>query len=422
MITRRDFLKQSSMLAAAGLLPVQSLRAQSDVRVPESERFPMDVACGDVTYESAILWTYYEGIYPLKLVLWASDEEPVWCSVKRAEGGFVHHEIQDLSPHKSYHYAFYEVDFSGKSLARSVIGRFKSAPDPDSLVSLKLGAVSCVRNWFEPTLLEDAGSRSDLDLFLHNGDSSYNDGSESLDEFRGSWLKTLSRRGCQMLRRNVSMVATIDDHEIEDNFNAETIGHRKFEAAMQAFFEHMPMRRTLENPNQIWRKLSWGGTLDIFVLDCRSERRPSQKQYISAQQMNWLKTSLSASKAMFKIIMNPVPITDFYLPMAWDRWEGYPEQRDEILEFIDHHSLGKNLLWVSGDFHFGSYGRVSRFEALAGYNQWEVLAGPISQSPNPAGFSVKGSVQFKWTRVRQNYVTITCDTKNERFEVEPVYL
>lgn len=420
MLTRRNWLKQASFLTAVTLFPMRILRAGTPDRVPVSDKFPLDVAAGDVDSSSAILWTYYEGFYPLRVCVWTGQEEPIWQEATRMDGGFVQLEISGLLSNRRYQYAFFETGFRGQDLvARSIIGSFKSAPDPEELVPLKFGAVSCVKHLFEPVILEHAGARTDLDFFLHNGDNSYNDGMVTLNEFRSRWAKTLGKKGSRMLRRSTGMIAALDDHEIEDNFNVEAIEQNKLMAGKRAFFEHMPMRRNPQSRDQIWRKLSWGKTADIFVLDCRTERVSSEEQYISPAQMRWLKTGLLESKAMFKVIMNPVPIGEYaHFPLRYDRWEGFPRQREEILRHIDFHQI-KNLLWVSGDFHFASLGRVS-YDG-PGSEQMEVLAGPGAQIPNVAGLSMKLSSRFDWIHVRNNYVTIACDVKNERFEIEPVY-
>ena len=57
------------------------------------------------------------------------------------------------------------------------------------------------------------------------------------------------------------------------------------------------MRRTA--PERIWRKVPFGKTADVFVLDTRGERKPSTRGsanpvYVSREQMDWLKRELRA--------------------------------------------------------------------------------------------------------------------------------
>ena len=127
--------------------------------------------------------------------------------------------------------------------------------------------------------------------------------------------------------------------------------------------------------------------MDVFVLDCRAERKNGD--YISPEQMDWLKAGLLASEARFKIIVNSVPIADFSSSFgdlgAEDRWQGYPAQRSEILSHIRDESIA-GILWVSGDLHVGGLGKVDEAGGAA-EDQWEVLAGPAGSAINfAAGF------------------------------------
>ena len=115
-----------------------------------------------------------------------------------------------------------------------------------------------------------------------------------------------------------------------------------------------------------------------FILDCRQERTPSRGEYVSVAQMTWLKSALSSSPCHFKVILNSVPIAQ--LPDVWlmedDRWQGYPRQRDELLNFIVDTPID-NVWFLAGDFHIGAVWRV---ESSGPRQQiWEILCGPGGQ-------------------------------------------
>src|SRR5262249_19006784 len=136
-------------------------------------------------------------------------------------------------------------------------------------------------------------------------------------------------------------------------------------------------------------------TAEIFVLDCRGEREPSSillgngDHYISPEQMDWLKTGLLQSPARFKLILNSVPISMFPFSIVnFDGWVRYPANRDEILSFIDDNTI-PGVVWVAGDHHFASSGRISALGA--GSSQLEVLVGPGAQQSSPLVDSLFGS-------------------------------
>ena len=429
--SRRDFIKKS-LLGSAALVAstkTNSTFFSNSVRldfkideIPTSSNFSLGVAAGDVTAETALLWTKYEGYYYLKLLLWKKDEVNtplIYIEVAKSDGGFVHANVNGLNAYTSYQYSFIEVDFSGKALNKSLVGNFKSAPKHNDLVPITLGAVSCTYNAFEPITLEHAGNRKDLDAFLFLGDTTYNDGCLNIHDYRDSWARNLRKDGYTKLRSSTSAIATLDDHEIFNNFDPETVDPNIFLSAMQSFFEHQPINRNEEHPNRIWRKFRWGRTVEVFVLDCRTERKPSTRnfknaQYISFAQMEWLKNSLSQSDAVFKVILNSVPITNFPLFSEHDRWEGYPAQREEILNFI-HDEKISGVLWVAGDLHFASIGKVDKNGP--GSKQREILVGPGAQISNPACLPLNFSSQFEWTSVRNNYVTIHFDPYESHVEL-----
>ena len=188
----------------------------------------------------------------------------------------------------------------------------------------------------------------------------------------------------------------------------DVIGPERYAAALQAFRECLPQRQG--DTGGIWRRLQWGAALDLFVLDCRSERAGGQ--YISTEQMEWLKAGLLNSTARFKIVCNSVPITDMSAMIgaaqAEDRWQGYPEQREEILGHIEHQGI-EGVLWITGDVHFGQIGWVSP-EGQVGHSAWEVYCGPSGGFLNPVAYYYVGNApQYEQIIYDYNWVRFECD-------------
>lgn len=393
--------------------------------VAESAAFSLGLASGDVAADAAVLWTHHAGDAPLELAVWQMEgdvyvREVARTMVARADGGFVHVDVSGLSPGARYRYAFFEME-AGVRKARSPIGRFRAALPADALEPIWLGAVACTSNGRAFETLSRAGARTDLDVFLLIGDTTYNDGARTREAYRTRWQQNLATPGYRALRAATSLVATWDDHEFDNDWDPETIDPDQSKDAKGAFFEHLPLRRINGAPDRLWRQHTWGKTLEIFALDCRAERKPSTRnrpdaEYLSRAQMDWLKAGLSSSQAVFKVIVNSVPIGSF--PGAFqfanrDRWEGYPAQRTEILEHIDDNAIG-GVLWVSGDFHLGSIGRVAK--AGVGARQLEVLAGPGGQVANPLYTSLNAP-QFDWATGTNNYAAMRFDPATRQVRV-----
>ena len=383
--------------------------------LPEAAQFALGVSAGDLHGTRGVLWTQYAGSAPLAAVLWrmngdnyVEERGPFAAEIK--DGGFVHVAVEGLQPGARYRYAFVELQGDTR-VARSGIGKFRAPIADDASEVLTFGAVACTEKGRPATVLARAAERTDLDAFIFVGDNAYCDGATTIADYRGEYLGHFGRADHLAVRASTGTYITWDDHEIKNDTNPETIDQAQLAAAFQAFFEHAPILETTQR--QIWRSARWGKTAEIFVLDCRSERKPSTRTssnaiYISAAQLAWLKTGLAASPATFKIIVNSVPITN--MPSVWDayptdRWEGYAAQRTELLQYIDDAGID-GVIWLAGDFHLAFISYVS--PSGAGSTQREVLAGPGGQSANPLLSSLTAP-QFTYKTGTNNYTTLKLD-------------
>ncbi len=413
--SRRQLLRATLGLSAVAA--ACGRRTHGELVMPPQAGFPLGVAAGDAAPDGALLWTRYTGPAPLELRVWKGEPEAS-ASVYAAqptpgEYGLVSVDVRTLEPATAYSYRFFEND-RGVLDHGSPVGRFRTAPAPDSLAPVRFGATCCTKRTFALDTLVRASERNDLDAFLQLGDTSYNDGARSVADFRDSWGRTLSLPAHRALRQAHGIIATWDDHEFTNNWSGETINPAQFAAGAQTFFEHMPARQDPAFPTRVWRRLRWGKTAELFILDCRGERRPSTRgrpdaEYISGAQLAWLKASLAESDAVFKVILNSVPIGQYagvlFQSFVSDRWEGYPAQRENLLRFIEDQGVS-GVLWLAGDFHLAAAGRVST--TGPGQKAVEILVGPGGNEANPS-LSYPGPPQFDWATGINNYAVLDLD-------------
>ena len=393
---------------------------------PESADFPLGVASGDARDGSIVLWCRPTGTAALAATVWRMDGDTYDLELGSFvaapdEAGFVHLEVAGLEAGARYRYAFFELD-GDQRVARSGIGRFRAPIADASMESLIIGATSCTDRSrpFDP--LARAAERTDLDLFIFGGDNAYCDGAEVLEDYRGLYAEHFGKPEHVALRGATSLLASWDDHEVDNNWDPEQIDPVKLADATRAFFEHLPLRRITDAPDRIWRSVRWGLTAEIFVLDCRGERLPSTRTgdnatYISRAQMDWLKLGLATSPAVFKLIVNSVPITD--MPLVWDvapqdRWEGYAAARTEILQHIDGQQIG-GVVWIGGDFHLGFVSRVGTGDD-PGAGQMEIAVGPGAQTANPLVLTLT-EPQFDFATGINNVTTFHLDPGLRRIRV-----
>ncbi len=368
--------------------------------------FPLGVAAGDVQEDRVVLWTRYYGQDPVTLHVWEEGGEGrfVWQSPTLFREGFGHAAVTGLAPGRRYSYAF----SAGNPRVRSQVGRFRAAIDSESLEPVSFLGFSCTHYRREPfPALSFAALEPDIDFWVSGGDKVYCDQLDGLQSaYRASYERIYRQPGMRALHAAGSTYGVWDDHEFENNFDPETTDPEVIALAKHTFFEHNPFERPVDD--RIWHSVRWGKTLELFLLDCRAERQPSQDVYMSRAQMDWLKGALAASPCTFKFIVNQVPIADFPLVFdfkSYDRWGGYPEQREEILSHIADSGIS-DVWWLSGDFHLGAIGLVEKTGPYS--NQRELIWGPGGQRANPLHF-ILDAPQWDFATGDSNYFVLRCD-------------
>jgi alkaline phosphatase D len=229
----------------------------------------------------------------------------------------------------------------------------------------------------------------------------------SLSDYRRRHAQYKTDADLQDLHARFPFVVTWDDHEVTndqwsdgaENHNPGEGNYRRRRArAHRAYDEWMPARMSgtagLGDGTRLFRRLRWGQLAEISMLDLRTYRSqqvataaptpvPAPEQEVSdpdrtilgRAQLRWLKDSLTRNRALWKVIGNPVmiapvtfaqvpqdllePINDITgllpddgFPYNVDQWDGYTDDRREILDHIRDHRV-ENALFVTGDIHSG---------------------------------------------------------------------
>jgi phosphodiesterase/alkaline phosphatase D-like protein len=380
--------------------------------------------------ESVLLWTFVTGAETVLLRVWRDDaltgerllvyEQPVTPN----GDGYLHAPVSGLLAATWYQYAFFSEAGDGL-LARSPIGRVKTAPAPGDLSPVVVAATSCTNANQRPyAALAAMANRPDADLFLHLGDQSYNDGISDLGGFRDAWRSTLTEPGYLALHQAMGFFQTWDDHEVDNDYDPTTIAPSILSNAFQAYYETFAVERGPSGG--LWNNYAWGDTVEFIILDSRSERYvPDRSYYISQAQMDFVKERLTNSTAHFKVLLNSVPITD--MPTGYfgesDRWEGYDRQRDELLNHITDNDI-RNVWFLSGDFHIGMVTRVNNSGPARRIH--EIAVGP-GDNRNPAASlldtleNFSGTDQLLWhtTSLQSSVQTVlTFDPVRNQVRIE----
>ena len=379
---------------------------------PQWAPFYHGVASGDPRAESIVLWTRLtpDTITGENYsVSWTLASDPDLSDIVQ-EGTAttntdrdltVKIEVNGLSPGTTYYYGFrYDEQ-------PSLTGRTRTTPTADQSEHLKFGVVSCAN--YQSGYFNAYGrlaERNDLDAVIHLGDYIYEyanfvygneqvwddrpvepeDELVELPEYRARYSTYRLDTNLIRLHQQHPIISVWDDHEsANDSYRDGASNHQAFEGpweerkaiAKQTYFEWMPIRDYADE--KIYRTISYGNLMDLILLDTRLEGRDAQPTSISdpdffdpartllgAEQKQWFFDQLTGSTATWTIVGQQVLLSE--LNIGWgalvaplfsyegyenvflDIWDGYPAERDEVLQFIGSNELD-NVVVLTGDFH-----------------------------------------------------------------------
>lgn len=251
----------------------------------------------------------------------------------------------------------------------------------------------------------------------------------------------LGQKPWSSARGAASYYAHWDDHEFINDFArsesvfpeeggaVEVPGEQVYENGVKAFRNYNPI--TYSAQNGIYRTFRWGKNLQIFFLDERSFRSTSadyggqcdnppgsgspdlaptapeanrklfsvivpqlasppppacvaaiddpSRTMLGQRQREAFERAIEKSTATFKVILNEVPIQQFYA-LPYDRWEGYAAERTQLLTFLRDHV--ENAVFLTTDVHANMVNdaRLQTLEPGGPVNTGitEVTTGPIA--------------------------------------------
>jgi alkaline phosphatase D len=275
-------------------------------------------------------------------------------------------------------------------------GSFITAPAPDDLANVTFCFSGDTQESYQPFTIMNAVRAQQPNFFLHLGDTIYADRdwqARTLDEF---WEKYRANRidaATQLCLSQMSTYVVWDDHDVLENHVADdplaSIGRK-------AFIDYWPIRRDKLERQRIYRSFRWGKAMELFLLDTRQYRDPSSRTKLGKTQKKWLLDKVSRSTALFKFIATSVPM----FGGGRDRWDGYPEERKEILNFITQRKL-TGVVFLSADLH---YAAITRLPDAGGLK--DITAGPLAAPLNRIANGADPAFEY-FSADRFNFVKIT---------------
>jgi alkaline phosphatase D len=400
--TRRQFVAAAGTAAAAAILAPEALGQRRAAPLARGGRFSEGVMSGEPTPGGITLWSRLhdvDGSVSANLEVARDREFRRVVATKRvatsgARGHALKARVTGLRAHEQYFYRFSTRTTDGP------VGRFRTALPADSRQPVRFAFWSCQDFTHGFYNAHDAMADDDLDFVLCLGDYIYAESEETgasavrsdrtgsvgptgqraaitLDDYRAKYRLYRSDPSLRRIHSRFPTVMLWDDHEVQDNYAGGeqdgglppqlrfTLARKR--SAYKAFFESMPYSPPVGN--RIYRTLRFGRTVDLLIMDerqyranqpCNDAIAPAcpelfqSRTFLGRPQMDFVKNALRSSRAAWKVMANEVMMMPVKLPndafAQFDSWQGYPVEREELLQFIKGNGI-KDVVFVTGDIH-----------------------------------------------------------------------
>ena len=425
-------MRRSSLLFVPALL-VLGLLLTAPGGPPPPVAFTHGVASGDVTPFSAVLWTRVDQGAKLTAEVSTNPAFPKNDTLKQTVSATADNDftakvvVVPLKKDDTYFYRFR----SGGSVSQ--VGTFRTPDLPTREMDVRFAYSGDSDGFGIPSpfgdfSVLDAIRLEDPDFWVYLGDTIYSDSglrpggpAMSLNDYRDAYKlnRYVDGGALQNLMAATSTYAIWDDHEVQNDYDGQTVDPTRYANGRDAFMQYMPILE-LQPPDPscagdpLFRVFRWGEDTDVIVLDERSCRsadvlpaclvqlapgvfqpdlaptlpgflrvafgallppplnlllqpsppagclaaiNDSSRTMLGPVQKALFKAVLQHSDAKFKFVINELPIQQFYA-LPYDRWEGYGAERAEILNFIRDNGI-QNVLFLTTDMHANLINEVS---------------------------------------------------------------
>jgi alkaline phosphatase D len=427
-------MRRLVVVVAMATLAVAALSAEA-----ASPGFRYGVAAGEVTARSAVVWTRAPAPGPITAIASAdlgctktscSGQVVAVSGLRVAVTTDLTFQVRlpRLLPDTTYEYYFRQ----GRT--RSPEGTFTTAPAPKANAPVRFAISGDADATAGPNgrpaynafgvYARMAAERNDFNINL--GDTIYSDSevgrapaATTVAQKWGKYRLGLELPALRKLRASAGLYSHWDDHEFVNDFSRPEHGDAIYAAGVKAFRDYAPV--SYSPATGLYRTFRWGKNLELFFVDERSFRSAKATQVcggdlaptapqtvrdgfatlapalrtpvsaaclaaiddpartmLGARQYAAFTKAIKASKATWKVVVNEVPIQQYYA-LPYDRWEGYASERERLLRFLKANV--KNVVFLTTDTHANLVNEV-RSKTLSAapesFGMWEVVTGPVA--------------------------------------------
>ncbi len=262
----------------------------------------------------------------VRVVLWkesdtAEKQTTPWESVK-ANNDYIHQfHFKYLQPATRYALRVEARDSPGQQISTTPEGSFQTPHPPDSWQDVRFAVVTGQSYWDldhrDGYHIYPAMQKLGVDFLVPTGDTVYLDSeaprARTVPLARYHWQRMYSLPRHIEFHRRVPGYWEVDDHDswVNDGWptkHAAWMNPLTFQQGFKIYREQVPMGEST------YRTVRWGKGLQVWMVEGRLYRSPNdmpdgpEKTIWGKQQMQWLKESILASDADFRVLISPTPI------------------------------------------------------------------------------------------------------------------
>ena len=428
--TKEGIAKANSMLAnaiEAGLpegrliagprkmmVPIKDSKWLKDLTEKFSSRLVHGPLVGNVTGDSASFWmrTATEVEVQVQAENIASGEKHTGKKVtsSASEDYTAVATIDGLSPNTEYEYS---IMLDGKTAALEFKQQFRTLESKGKPTKFTLAFGGGAGFVPENERMWDTIGSFDPNAILLLGDNVYIDDPESVIMQQYTYHRRQSRPEWRKLTARSPVFTIWDDHDFgtDDSWGGADIDvpFWKKDWVFPIF------RQNWANPGYAGGNDQPGcwysfhiGDVDFIMLDCRYYRTSPKtkvgKSMLGNVQKKWLKEQLKSADGTFKVLCSSVPWDFRTKGDSKDTWNGYKDEHEEILSFIEKNEI-EGVILMSADRHRSDCWKISRPN---GYDLYEFNSSRLTNQHVHPTMEKQGAI-FSYNKP-QSFGLVTIDT------------
>ena len=363
----------------------------------------------------------------------ASADEPAGRAARRtsgwyptgAERDFTHQAtFDDLTPNARYLVTVEARPAGGGADAPATAietATFRTAPASDERLPVRFAAMTCQyygrRDRPDGFRIYPSMAAGRPDFYLSIGDNVYYDNESpratSVELARYHWQRMFTLPAIASFLRSVPGYWLKDDHDLLRNDSWPGIdpgisAPMTFEEGQAVFVEQMPA------PERPHRTVRWGKGLQLWLVEGRDFRSPNDmpdgpgKTIWGTEQWHWLRDSLLASDADWKILVSPTPIVGPDRSSKADNHANaaFSHEGDAVREWF-RANLDDSFLVIVGDRHW----QYHSVHPETGLDEFSV--GPASDA-HAGGTPGEDPEYHRFHRVGGGFLSVDVDWVGDR--------